>query len=391
MNLSTSQLAAVDAAVEWYGSADRAPVFRLFGYAGTGKTTIARHIADQIGSNVQFATFTGKAAHILQGKGCPNARTIHSLIYLPKVKSAARLRELRRKLREAEPGPEHDELLRLVEEEQANQSRPSFTLNLTSDLKGTDLLVIDEVSMVGQEIAEDLLTFGVPILALGDPAQLPPVKDVSYFIDAEPDVLLTEIHRQAAESEVLRMATSLRETGDYGGGAIYERGGMSIEQVAEFDQIIVGTNRTRVRSNDRIRRHFGYEGEVPNVGERLICTRNDHELGLLNGSQWIVRSCHEDPSTGRLSMHMTSCDDERESVRCDVHPHPFRDEEIPWFEIREAQCFDYAYAITVHKAQGSEYPRVVVIDEAHKFPVHARRPWRYTAVTRASDEVAIIR
>jgi len=347
MNLSRQQLAAVDAVTAWFrDGADEQQVFRLFGYAGTGKTTIARHIADEIGARVQFATFTGKAAHVLQSKGCAN-------------------------------------------EEEDNHSRPSFTLNLTSDLTRSDLLILDEVSMVGKQIADDLRKFKVPILCLGDPAQLPPVKDEPELISAEPDVLLTEIHRQAAESPVLRMATSLRETGDYGGGPIYERGGMGIEQVAAFDQIIVGTNATRRRSIDKLRAFHCYTGTVPNVGERLICTRNDHELGLLNGSQWIVREAFDD-GADRILFCLESVEDGT-MLRCEAHAHPFRGEEIPYFELREAQCFDFAYAITVHRAQGSEWPRVCIIDEAHKFPSSMRRSWRYTAVTRAAEEVAIIR
>lgn len=391
MKLSAQQQAAADEVVDWFRHrTDSQPVFRLFGYAGTGKTSCAQTIAESLGVRTEFATFTGKAAHVLQRKGCSGARTIHSLIYLPKAKSGERLRALREKLEKSTP-ENKAQVLREIEEEEENYARPLFSLKIESDLRQADLLILDEVSMVGEQIATDLLSFKVPILALGDPAQLPPVKDAGWFTNEEPDFMLTEVHRQAAESQVLRIATSIRETGDYGQASIYERGGMSIDQVAEFDQILVGTNKTRVRSNDRIRAHFGFEGEVPNVGERLICTRNDPEYGLLNGSQWFVESAYGDDVSDRLAVALRSVDDEKHVVRCDMHAHPFRGEEIPYFEVREACCFDFAYAITTHKAQGSEWPRVVVIDEAHKFPASSRRAWRYTAVTRAADEVAIIR
>ena len=55
-------------------------IFRLFGYAGTGKTTLAKHIAEGVDGKVLFAAYTGKAAGVMRSKGCHGASTIHSLI-----------------------------------------------------------------------------------------------------------------------------------------------------------------------------------------------------------------------------------------------------------------------------------------------------------------------
>jgi exodeoxyribonuclease-5 len=148
-------------------------VFRLFGYAGTGKTTLAKELAKTVKGRVLYATFTGKASLVLRKKGCEDASTIHSLIY--KV-------EVCEKTGEA-----------------------SFILNRDSDLADAALLIVDEVSMVGR-IWRRTCSASTKILVLGDPAQLPPVKDEGFFINAAPDVMLTEVHRQAQDNPIIRLS-----------------------------------------------------------------------------------------------------------------------------------------------------------------------------------------
>src|SRR5450759_498092 len=74
---------ALKAVADWLkakpGTGNTPQVFRLFGYAGTGKTTLANHIAEDVDGEVKFAAFTGKAASVMRGKGCRGASTIHSL------------------------------------------------------------------------------------------------------------------------------------------------------------------------------------------------------------------------------------------------------------------------------------------------------------------------
>src|SRR5262252_6916180 len=159
------QDAALSAAANWFKSArGHASIFRLFGYAGTGKTTLAKHIAEGVDGKVLFAAFTGKAACVMRSKGCPGAATIHSLIY--------RARE-------------------------SGEATPSFDLWHDAPASKAKLIVIDECSMVDAELARDLMSFGVPLLVLGDPAQLPPIQGGGFFTSAAPDAMLTEVHRQA--------------------------------------------------------------------------------------------------------------------------------------------------------------------------------------------------
>lgn len=399
LELSPQQSAASAAVQAWLagGIQDR-PVFRLFGYAGTGKTSAAMALAEHAEGHVCFATFTGKAASVLRDKGCYTAQTIHSLIYVPKIKGAAHLATLQEEMRICTDLDRQRELRTQIQAERENLKRPSFTLNLESVLRGAALLVLDEVSMVGTAIAADLLSFEVPILALGDPAQLPPVRDGGYFTDATPDVMLTEVHRQALDSPVLALATKVRKGeaiayGTYGDSRVVSRGTLSVQELAAHEQVICGRNATRHAVNARIRKEvMGFESHLPVAGDKLVCRRNDRETGLLNGTQWMVKASEViDADTIELTIYDPSAD-EPYSFAVTAHRHHFEDragELAPW-DARLAQHFEYGYVVTAHTAQGSGWKSVAVIDESAAFKQDARR-WLYTACTRASERVTIIR
>lgn len=394
MQLSPQQLEAKSAVTRWLQAPT--PVFRLFGYAGTGKTTIARELAREAGTTL-FAAFTGKAALVLQKKGCYPASTIHKLIYSPKERSRSELLRLRRRMvRLVQEEAEQDKIDRLQEQidrEEKKLKQPTFDLREDSELKSANLLVVDEVSMVDGKIADDLMSFGVPILALGDPAQLDPVRGSGFFIKEKPDFLLTEIHRQAEGSPIIDLATTVRtgrrlEYGEYGESAVVKHGTLPISHGLDYDQILVGTNKRRVHVNNRCRELLGRRSALPETGDKLICTRNDHEVGLLNGSLWVCRSDAEVVDDDTILLHVESVDT-KQAESFTAHSHPFEGREIPHWLIREEQCFDYAYAITTHKAQGSQWPSVLVVDESDRFS--SPKKWLYTAITRAADRVTIVR
>ncbi len=398
MKFSPQQKEAMRVVSDW---ADRwhdggPQVCRVFGYAGTGKTSIAQAFAKLVPGHVEFACYTGKAAHVLREKGCVGAGTLHSLIYIPKSKSAERLRAMQREYIEIESAtPSHVEELAALKasiiSEQDNVKRPSFALKEDSDLKAASMLIIDEVSMVNEQMGEDLESFGVPILVLGDPAQLPPTHGGGYFTNATPDVLLTEVHRQAADSPILRLATDIREGAGFANssGLVLPKG-QPVGFMAEFDQILCGTNRTRQIVNRKVREFMGMTSELPMEGDRIICTRNDGETGLLNGSQWRVLHADWDPNDEELSMSIQSVDSDT-VMQVTAHHQYFQGSEPAYYEVRGKQCFDFAYCMTVHKSQGSQFDRVCLIDEAAKFNSKDRRAWRYTGVTRAAKELVVIR
>ena len=168
-------------------------------------------------------------------------------------------------------------------------------LNRSSAAAKADLIVIDECSMVDEELGRDLLSFGRPVLVLGDPAQLPPVKGGGFFTEAEPDVMLTEVHRQAKDNPIVRMSIAVREggrleIGGFGESRVIRRREIDAETVMQADQILVGLNRTRRLYNGRIRALKGYRDPMPAAGEKLVCLRNDRSKGLLNGGTWTIQA-----------------------------------------------------------------------------------------------------
>ncbi|MBO6637310.1 MAG: ATP-dependent RecD-like DNA helicase [Roseitalea sp.] len=375
MQFSPQQDDALVAVADWL-KRDDSQLFRLFGYAGTGKTTLARHFAEGVDGTVQFAAFTGKAAQVMRAKGASNAKTIHSLIYRPR-------------------GEEE------VTDEVTGKTgiAPTFALNRQSDIAKAKLVIVDECSMVGEELGRDLLSFGTPVLVLGDPGQLPPISGGGFFTDAEPDFLLTEIHRQAAENPIVRLAMDVREGreimhGDYGTAQIIGKGDLDTQMVTEADQVLVGINRTRRRYNQRLRQLAGFDARYPQAGDKLVCLRNDPAKGLLNGSLWKVMTASAPGSKPGINL-LVSPDDgdtDRGVAKIKLLKAAFDnpDEEVGWQLKRRYDDFDYGYALTVHKAQGSQWDNVMVFDESFAFR-DMRDRWLYTAITRAAERLTIVK
>lgn len=402
--LTAQQTQAAESVEHWHHHRTK-PVYRLNGAAGTGKTTLAKRLAQSAG-NVLFAAPTGKAASVLTRKGCP-AMTIHQLIYQPVETGRTRLEELRKEekdiLGQIEKATGPDLALRSdlrtvrekIREEEAALSRPFFALKTESLLREADLLILDESSMVDQITAEDLMSFGTPILALGDPFQLPPVRGAGYFAQEKADFLLTEIHRQALGSPILELATMVREGRglpvDYdrtteAGAATVLRGRPSPDVVMSADQILCGRNATRVSLNNRCRALLGRDSPLPVAGDRLVCLNNNHDLGLMNGTIWTVLHNHGSHQTGRMVLDVIS-EDGKELTGIDVHDAPFLGRQVQRWEARDAEQFDYGYALTVHKAQGSQWDSVVLFDDWNQ---QDRRQWLYTGITRAARSLVVV-
>lgn len=383
----------------WRFEKDRQQVFRLFGFAGTGKTTLAQEIERMLGIQMVFATFTGKAAQVLRSKGCENATTIHSLIYQVKEKSRTRLDELEQALLEAaaEGSVRRVEELKVeIKNEKKNLSNPSFSLGIGSAIHGADAICIDEVSMVDTAMGVDLLSFRKPIIVLGDPAQLPPIMGGGYFTEnCTPDVMLTEIHRQARDNPIIHLATRVRQGdrldfGTYGQSKIVRGTDLERGEALLYDQVLVGKNVTRRRMNNKFRDAKGFVGMFPQPGEKLIGLRNNHDKGLLNGSMWECVEALPSESEHFL-ISVSSLDGSGLKIDTSAHKFPFTGEEclLPWWERKEADEFDHGYAITVHKSQGSQYSSVMLLDEW--FKADSRKEWLYTAITRAADRITIVR
>lgn len=344
---------------------------RVFGFAGTGKTTIAKEIAESLNGYVHYMAFTGKAALVLRKKGCTGATTIHSAIYKPR---------------------------------EDHTGRTEFFWNPDGPLSTARLAVVDEVSMVGPDVGKDVLRYGKKVLVLGDPFQLQPVSGEGFFTNVEPDILLTEIHRQAADNPIIRMSMEIRSgrqlaIGNYGDSVVARRADVTKdwlrEKVLGADQVLCGMNATRQTFNTRIRQLKGLAPEfnswMPAEGDRLVCLKNNRDKGLLNGGLWDLHKVVK-ADDRKITMLIDSVDNE-EAPRTEVEvPRQFfygAEKELHYSVRKYADEFTYGNVLTVHKSQGSQWDNLTLFDESRIFR-DQQQQHLYTAITRAAERVTVL-
>ncbi len=363
MKWSTQQNEALSAVSNWLNDPDGAQVFRLFGWAGTGKSTLAQHLAKDV-ELVKYAAFTGKAALVMRKHGCKGASTIHSLIYT------------------------------LVSDK---EGEPQFRLDDESVAADADLIVIDEVSMVDEILGRDLLSFGTKVLVLGDPFQLPPVQGAGFFTEVEPDIMLTEIHRQARDNPIVRMSLDIRQgrklqLGNYGDSRVISRHDVDQQEVLGADQVLVGRNKTRLDYNNRVRELLKLPHQEPVTGDRMVCLRNNPRKKLLNGQIWIVTDVKK-KNAGKYQLSLASDEGFGKMVETTVRTHKdfFSGDEdkMAWPVRRQYDEFTFGYCLTVHKAQGSQWDNVFLFNESYVFREEVQR-WLYTGVTRAAERITVV-
>ena len=422
ISLSAAQTAALRAIREWFLSGTAIQqIFRLFGFAGTGKSTIVKHVIDELGlddGEVLQACFTGKASYVLKRKSGISCSTIHRLIYRVSEASEAEIAATRQKLEEFETaalalyGAERvaaDAEIAALRMGLKEMRQPRFGLNKGSPVWDCKLIVLDEVSMVGPDMAADLLSFGKPILVLGDPGQLPAIKGAGAFTGQEPDVMLTEIHRQAAESAVTRLATMAREGIAIPYGPHDElvckmsSRNVTAAQLLNGGQVICGLNKTRFALNNAMRKAAGFNGSAlpTGPGEKIICLKNDHALGLLNG-MFLELDGIESADEKRFRAVVTTEEGEvvggKEPPKLPIYAGHFLDHEMldpkrddrDWRVKKRLVEATYGWAITCHKAQGSQWENVIVIDDKWGRTRDQRAQWLYTAITRAESGLVIL-
>jgi exodeoxyribonuclease V len=436
---SDLQAKAIRDIKDWFlGRTKEEQVFRVFGYAGSGKTTLTRHAIDELGldtmtrgaegvvsgsGGVLYGAYTGKAALVMTRKGTP-ASTIHSLIYRVSeatVEEIERVKEeiadIKAKLPTLAPAVRlfEEARLRSLEVRLDDIHKPQFIFNEQSIVRDAALIVLDEVSMVGDEMARDLLAFGKPILVLGDPGQLPPIKGEGAFTQATPDVMLTEIHRQAGESAIIRLATMARQgiPIPYGEHDPHvwkmPRGSVAPEQMLRGGQVICGRNATRLQLNIAMKRAAGF-GDVYPTGEqrngqieKIICLRNRHDLGLVNGMFLELSEVRDEnevcfsttirtedgelvgATDGEAARHVIYKGHFDDHVRRD----PERERRDHWIKKGLIEAV-WGYAITCHKSQGSQWRNVIVYDDGLGRTGQDRARWLYTAITRAEWGLVIL-
>lgn len=393
MILTRKQEEGLKLAVKKYLSGEKYIV--ISGYAGTGKSTLVRFIIEALADynidpdeDVVYATYTGKAAQVLLSKGNNNVITLHKLLYDHFPRSNGTFFRKRKEYIEYK------------------------------------IVVVDEVSMAPRDLMELLFTHNVFIIALGDPFQIPPVdKDQDNGLLTNPDVFLDEIMRQELESNIIKLSMQVRnyEPISYSKNSdviVIPKKELNTGMLKWADQIIVGTNVTRISINNQMR-DLLQRGNKPEETDKVICLRNYWDTiakngdPLVNGTIGYISSPYEtfnqiprwsgggvikvlsaiftsdtNANFNRLQM------DENQILtgeRCLDYKKLFRLNSNPRTMHLIPMEFTYGYAITCHKAQGSSWSNVLVLEERFPFEKEEHARWLYTAITRAENKLVLVR
>lgn len=378
MELTNGQQKGLEIACEMFKKGY--PYTVIAGYAGTGKTTLVQFIIKELklkDDEVVFISFTGKAALVLKNKGCQNAMTSHKLLYYSEEQPDGTFIHTPRKRLE----------------------------------KKYKLIVCDEASMLPQEMIDLLLSHGIHVLFLGDNEQLPPI-DGDQTILNNPHVFLDEITRQALDNPIIKLSMDIRDGKSfvYGGDKkcrIIPRSKVSNALLLGADEIIVGKNKTRHDMNEYLRQlKWGDKySKEPLECDKCICLKNDwNTVGsngdpLINGQIGVIGNIRivECRPYGKVIYADFLSDDGgiyRDlmidyKLMVDGQPTINSDNWRQFSGWPKPHQFAYAYSITCHKSQGSEFDKVIVYDEAFG-DMEQKRRWRYTAVTRAAKQLVVV-
>lgn len=399
MELTKKQSEGLRIALERYKNHEKYTV--IGGYAGTGKSTLVKFLVEALldahpelkKEDFCYTSFTGKACQVLQKKGNDPVYTLHKLLY------------------ESIPKPEG-----------------GFARKEKDEIEHK-IVVCDEVSMVPAEMVKLLLKHNVHVIFCGDPGQLPPiVKDEDNHLLDNPHIFLDEVMRQALESEIVRLSMDIRNGvtnfDEYKNGnevKIFNHGELSLGMMKWADQILCATNATRGELNQLMRKEAG-RGPDPEEGDKVICCRNYWESNgsmgsvLVNGSIGYLdrgyKKLNNIPywadNAGLKSFYshhtniITDYGEKFLGLNLDYNMFSTEKPTLDWktsYKLNKSiknswmvpKEFVYGYAITTHRAQGSEWDKVLVIEEKFPFERDEHAKWLYTAVTRASEKLVLVR
>ena len=392
------QQKAIDLADKWFRSNEKTKrPFILTGWAGTGKSFTISRIVEKLGihsDEVKFVSFTGMAASVLSKNGNP-ATTIHKLIYNPMP-----------------------------------LKNGGVKFELKEDLgAGIKLIIVDEFSTVGNKLMEDLEEFNIPIMLVGDPGQLPPVKSKENKYINKSDIVLTEVMRQALDNPIIYIATQIRkgervEFGNYDDKVmVLSKDDLDLEHIAWADQILANRNATVDQFNNLVRDEiYQLDTPFPHVGEKLLCLKNDwskfikagdNDQYLVNGLLGIVEDIGDyQSSVDAFDIDFRplflNTDNKFETILTDgIYFSEGIKDDNPLFldkelkdkykktlirrksledtEFKKVNKFTYGYAITVYKSQGSQFENVLYYRDTTSPKLQKRSD--YVAVTRAEESL----
>lgn len=409
--LTDEQNGVIKGLVNWHKKQNEQKT-SLVGFAGTGKTFVIGFLIKQLNikvSQVYFAAYTGQAALVLKGRvPLYDTSTIHRLIYRVKME----------------------------------KNKPVFELRTT--LPGIKLIIIDEASMISEEIFEDLMSFGIPIIFVGDAGQLSSIGKNKFNVLENPDFRLNQIHRQAEGSPIIHLSMLARtkskiEPGKYGDNVIVMRKKDTSQKMLDniykrSDQVICGYNKTRKEINTRTRELLGFTSNEPQVNDKVVALKNNWEIEvggipITNGMTGYVKNIYTSEEMENKNIVIPTDEEvdifgskrkkyvpkkkadekskkrNREYYGMDIETNfgdnvlfeglnvlksGFQEEEEKLFpyEFKLYEQFTFAYGVTCHKSQGSQYDNVALVSEVLDFSEH--HLWLYTGVTRAKEKLILL-
>lgn len=424
MNYTKSQQEALNSFKIWikevklYGKGN----FILDGYAGTGKTWLLREFMDILDENRLTSasiSYTGKAATVMKEKTGRPSCTIHSLIY-------------------------EWELTKDFFNNTAEEEKEFAESKAVTEVLKSKAIVIDEYSMLDEEMLNDILSLDKIIIWAGDMAQLPPIKekaDLKELIEGYGYAELVEIRRQSGkDNPILKLAEKIRngttnfidfkEKDDLGNSIMVgKEPNIRVRECADKNTIILCfKNTTRRGLNKRVRDAIGFIKELPMINEKMIVLKNNKPLRLYNGEIIKISTIEEVQTYLGLKYFDATIfkqdEDYPRFIRVWADPffnggdyyfnqEDYEDSVLPkeatnkdeddflnfvedklkrlrrdrWNFFKKLVHLDFGYAITVHKAQGSQWERVIVL--SNDYTKSDKHKWLYTAVTRAEKELII--
>lgn len=402
--LSEDQAKVFDSVLSWFGDVNARQYLTVGGLAGTGKSTTVAALAaklQSLGYSVAFAAYTGKAASVLKQKlsklGISPAfcGTLHSLMYQPDIDE------------------ETGKVKGWIKKERLGPAPNFKNLDIDNEEELYKLIVVDEASMVGEDMWNDLVSYDVPILAVGDHGQLPPVSKSNVNLMAKPDLKLERIHRQAAGNPILALAHHVR-TGGHPRG--FQSSDDRVSYARSFPEVVhlfndgsldkavlCFSNKMRIQLNAIVRASRGFQGPAPDPSDVVICLRNAKPI--FNGMRGVYESGVLELDQFDRMPAVIGFPDDKLRIRGKVCFHQFGREktfdstlDIPVSQGKEKPegwrdaglLFDFGYAMTCHKAQGSQFQTAIVMTQAFFREEDTRRRWYYTAVTRAAERLIVI-
>lgn len=395
IELNEQQKQVLQDAVKWFNSKSSPQVFEIDGLAGTGKSVLIFHILQALGlrkDQYMPMAYTGQASIVMRTKGFPNARSIHSSLY-----EIIELEDSNTDISEAFGRPHKKKIFRKIP-------------YLSGDIR---LFFIDEAYMVPDYMVRDILSFKKKVIVCGDAHQLPPIGGRPAFLTNPYNCHhLTQLMRQAEDDPIVYLSQQIIKgepihNGTYGNSVmVIDDTDFIPEMIGYANVVITGTNKTRDMMNTYVRDLAGFSySNLPLQGERLICRNNNWDLqqdgiALANGLNGTVISTPDILNYDGEIFHIDFKPDLVDTVFGDVLVN--YDYFSGSFDLKQqyrndytmrkwmtGEMFEFAYAITTHLSQGSEYNDGIIIREYLR--PQMQKQLDYTAITRFKRSCIIIK